>query len=58
MEVENPDIIIKNKDIKELIDFLESWNWYSDENQEVSDEKGISPEILGYIFEKTMVNFK
>jgi hypothetical protein len=39
---------------REILDFLSDWNWHVDERLDVVDEKNLSPEVLGHIFEQTV----
>ena len=39
---------------REILDFLGDWNWHVDERLDVVDEKNLSPEVLGHIFEQTV----
>ena len=58
IESENPTIWIGNDAFKEVLSFLSEWIWYVDETADFGDEKTLSPEILGHIFEKTITNQK
>ena len=55
IEDNNPNINIPNEPFKAILEFLSSWVWHTDEDSEF-DEKGVNPEILGHIFENTLVN--
>jgi len=37
-----------------ILEFLDKWEWYADERDDLGDERGMSPDILGHIFEKTI----
>ncbi|CCQ35485.1 probable restriction/modification enzyme [Natronomonas moolapensis 8.8.11] len=39
---------------RETLDFLDDWNWHVDERLDIVDEKRISPEVLGHIFEQSV----
>ncbi len=54
LEFNNIDINIPNEIFQEIFTFFEQYHWYSDERSDYGEEKGISPEILGHIFEKTI----
>lgn len=51
-ELNNPDYKIAASILKEVIGFLDSFNFVHTED--ISSEKTIDPEILGYIFERAM----
>jgi hypothetical protein len=38
----------------DILDFLGDWNWHVDERLDIVDEKNLSPEVLGHIFEQTV----
>ncbi len=54
LELNNININIPNEIFHEIFTFFEQYHWYSDERSDFGEEKGISPEILGHIFEKTI----
>ncbi len=54
LELNNININIPNEIFQEIFTFFEQYHWYSDERSDYGEEKGISPEILGHIFEKTI----
>jgi len=58
IEIENPKIWIGNEIFNDVLSFLAEWVWYVDENADFGDDKSVSPEILGHIFEKTITNQK
>ena len=40
--------------IEEYINFLAGWNWHLDETSDADDSATITPDILGFIFEKSV----
>lgn len=58
IEEENPKIWIGNDIIEEILYFLGDWYWYVDESSDFGEDKALSPEILGHIFEKTITGQK
>jgi len=51
---EQVKITIPDEVFEKILRFFDSWNWYVDERADFGEEKSISPEILGHIFEKTV----
>jgi hypothetical protein len=51
---EQVKISIPDEVFETILTFFDSWNWYVDERADFGEEKSISPEILGHIFEKTV----
>jgi len=58
IEEENQKIWISNDIIEEIMYFLGDWYWHVDENSDFGEDKALSPEILGHIFEKTITGQK
>lgn len=58
IEDENPKIWISNDIIEDIINFLGEWYWYVEEGSDLGEDKALSPEILGHIFEKSVTNQK
>lgn len=54
LDIETDSVSIPNEIFKEILSFLDRWNWYVDERDDYGEEKGINPEILGHIFERTV----
>jgi len=57
IEIDNPDINIKDQAFEDLFTFFDEWSWYLDDRhfddeQQVSADEEINPDVLGYIFEK------
>lgn len=51
---EQVKISIPDEVFEKILTFFDSWSWYVDERADFGEEKSISPEILGHIFEKTV----
>ena len=51
---EQVKISIPDEVFETILTFFDSWSWYVDERADFGEEKSISPEILGHIFEKTV----
>ena len=51
LERDNHDISIPDKAFQRLFDFFDAYQWHLDDRP-LHDDKEISPDILGYIFEK------
>jgi len=58
IELENPKIWISNDILGDILQFLDDWYWYVDESSDFGEDKALSPEILGHIFEKTITGQK
>jgi Eco57I restriction-modification methylase len=58
IEQDNPSIWIGNDIFYEILTFLSQWVWYVDESADYGEDRSISPEVLGHIFEKTINNQK
>lgn len=58
IEIENSKIWIANDVLCQVLSFLAEWIWYVDETADFGDDRSVSPEILGHIFEKTITNQK
>lgn len=54
LDIETENVSISNETFKEILSFLDRWNWYVDERDDYGEEKSINPEILGHIFERTV----
>lgn len=57
IEINNPEINIKDQAFEDLFTFFDEWSWYLDDRhfddeQQVSADEEINPDVLGYIFEK------
>ncbi len=39
---------------REILEFLDSWNWHVDERLDVVEPKNLSPAVLGHIFEQSV----
>src|SRR5659263_235389 len=57
IEISYPNIQIKDNAFEDLFNFFDGWSWYlddrhSDDEQQVSADEEINPDVLGYIFEK------
>jgi len=39
---------------REILEFLDSWNWHVDERLDVVEPKNLSPTVLGHIFEQSV----
>lgn len=51
IEEQNPDIQIPDRAFERLFDFFDEYNWHLDSRPSASG-RDISPDVLGYIFEK------
>lgn len=54
LEYTYPNIWISNETFQSILNFLSDWIWYVDEDADFGEDRGLSPEILGHIFEKTI----
>ncbi|MFC7079483.1 Eco57I restriction-modification methylase domain-containing protein [Halorussus caseinilyticus] len=48
------DTTAGNDLIEDYINFLGDWNWHLDETSDADDSAAITPDILGFIFEKSV----
>ncbi len=51
LEQNNPNIHIPDDAFEKIFDFFDDYQWYLDD-RELSNDREINPDVLGYIFEK------